>query len=107
MIRRYVELCFEHFGDDEHGRRRTRRFLVFHQDFFRRYRLGSPAEAVNSDDPRNWGVEPEGELESWLCRADVQASERLADWLVDGGPAQPPEPVPADPRRAVRVRESG
>jgi tRNA-dihydrouridine synthase 3 len=107
MIRRYIELCFEHFGDDEHGRRRTRQFLVFHQDFFRRYRLGSPAEAVNSDDPRNWGVEPAGELESWLCRADVQASERLADWLVDGAPAVAPDAVPEDARRAVRVREAG
>src|SRR4030095_12844917 len=32
MIRRYVELCFEHFRDDEKGRVRSRRFLAFHQD---------------------------------------------------------------------------
>ena len=36
IVRRYVELCREAFRDDEKGRVRTRRFLTFHQDLFRR-----------------------------------------------------------------------
>jgi tRNA-dihydrouridine synthase 3 len=103
ILRRYVELCREQFGDDEKGRRRTRRFLGFHQDFFRRYRRGAGPGAVNSEDPRDWGDEPMNELETWLCRADLAAVDALCDWLVDGRPAQaPPEPVPGDPR-AIKV----
>ena len=85
VVRRYVELCREHFGDDERGRERTRRFLVFHQDFFCRYRRGGTPFAVNSDDPRDWGDEPRGDVEQWLCRGDVEATEALCRWLVDGG----------------------
>lgn len=101
VITRYVELCRETFGDDDHGRKRTRRFLVFHHDFFRRYRRGAGADAVNSDDPRDWGADPEDELEAWLARGDLAAAEALCDWLVDGGPPRPPGPPdPAAPRAA-------
>ena len=62
VVRRYVELCRTYFRDDEKGRGRTRRFLVFHQDFFRRYRRNAGLDAVNSDDPRTWGEEPVNEL---------------------------------------------
>lgn len=92
ILRRYVDLCREHFGDDEHGRARTRRFLAFHQDFFRRFRPQAPGSAVNSEDPRDWGRAPEGELECWLARPDRAAVDALADWLVDGGPPRPPGP---------------
>lgn len=107
VLRRYVELCREHFGDDEKGRTRTRRFLVFHQDFFRRYRRGAGLEAVNADDPRGWGADPEGELETWLSRGDVPAAEALSRWLVDGQEAVPPPPAPADAPRAVKVEALG
>lgn len=107
VLRRYVELCREHFGDDEKGRTRIRRFVVFHQDFFRRYRRGAGLEAVNSDDPREWGAEPEGELERWLCRADLPAAEALCRWLVDGGPPDPPSPADPDAPRAVKVAALG
>ena len=92
----------EHFGDDERGRSRTRRFLGFHQDFFRRYRRGAGQEAVNSDDPRDWGAEPEGGLESWLCRGDVDAVDALCRWLVDNEDPEPPGAV-ADSPRAVKT----
>ena len=106
VLRRFVELCLETLGDDELGRRRTRRFLGFHQDFFYRYRRGGVADAVNSDDPRDWGAKPENELESWLCRADVDAVETLCDWLVDGHePAPPAEPT--RPTRAFKVKAYG
>jgi tRNA-dihydrouridine synthase 3 len=107
VVRRYVELCREHFRDDEHGRRRMRRFLVFHQDFFRRYRQGAGGDAVNSDDPREWGAPPADEMERWLCRADLPASEALCDWLVDGLPCRPPAPAPPGAPRAVKVAAHG
>ncbi len=106
MLKRYVELCFETLGDDELGRRRTRRFLGFHQDFFYRYRRGAGPDAVNSDDARDWGAKPENELESWLCRADLDAVEALCDWLVDErDPVPPPQPV--QPSRAFKVKAYG
>lgn len=107
VVRRYVELCRESFRDDEKGRARTRRFLAFHQDFFRRYRANASVSAVNADDPREWGEAPRNELEAWLCRADVSAVEALARWLVDGGPPDPPPPAPPDAPRAFKARALG
>ena len=101
VVRRYVELCREHFGDDEHGRARTRRFLVFHQDFFRRFRPEGDGRGVNADDPREWGGEPRNDVEQWLCRGDLEAAEALCRWLVDGGPAEPPPPAGPETIRAV------
>ena len=101
VVKRYVELCREHFGDDELGRKRTRRFLVFHQDFFSRYRRGSAPSAVNSEDPRDWGDEPRGDVEQWLCRGDVEATEALCRWLVDSGSSVPPPPAGPAAVRAV------
>ncbi len=80
---------------------RTRRFLTFHQDFFRRYRRGVGIEAVNSDDPRNWGRPPADELEEWLCRADLPATNALCDWLVDCGASTPPPAAVPGALRAV------
>ena len=107
VVRRYVELCREHFRDDEKGRVRIRRFLTFHQDFFRRYRRDGDPGAVNSDDPRNWGRPPENELEAWLCRADQPATDALCRWLVDGEPPQTPPDVEPDAPRAVKLSVHG
>jgi len=106
VLKRYVELCLETLGDDEFGRRRARRFLAFHQDFFYRYRREAGADAVNSDDPRDWGAKPENELESWLCRADLDAVEALCDWLVDGHDPVPPAET-TRPSRAFKVKAYG
>lgn len=108
VLRRYVELCREHFRDDEKGRERIRRFFVFHQDFFRRFRRGAAADAdaLNGDDPRGWGAEPADELETWLCRGDLPGVTALARHLVDGEPAAPP-PLAADAPRAVHVAALG
>jgi len=106
VIRRYVEICLELLGRDEKGRERTRRFLTFHQDFFRRYRREARTEGVNSDDPRNWGNDPADELEQWLYRGDLGAVEALCDWLIESGPAQPP-PLDAGSPRAVSVQVYG
>jgi tRNA-dihydrouridine synthase 3 len=107
VLRRFVELCLELHGDDDRGRDRTRRFLTFHQDFFARYRRGGREQGVNDEDPRNWGHEPDGELETWLCRSDADGVRALADWLVDGGPANFPAPPGPDARRAVQVAAAG
>ncbi len=106
VVRRYVELCRTYFRDDEKGRGRTRRFLVFHQDFFRRYRRNAGLDAVNSDDPRTWGEEPVNELEAWLCRSDLAGVTALVEWLVDGHDVTPPPPGP-DAERAVKVAALG
>ncbi len=106
VVRRYVELCRETFGDDELGRRRMRRFLGFHQDFFYRYRRDARADAVNSVDPRDWGAAPENELEGWLCRADADAVDALCDWLVDGREPVAP-PLPERPSRAFKIKAYG
>jgi tRNA-dihydrouridine synthase 3 len=107
VVRRYAELCREQFGEDERGRRRTRRFLGFHQDFFRRYLPGAGRSAVNSEDPRDWGEPPRDELERWLCRADLAAVEALCDWLVDGKPPRMPPPPGPDAVRAIKIKTYG
>jgi tRNA-dihydrouridine synthase 3 len=106
VVRRYVELCRGYFRDDEKGRERARRFLVFHQDFFRRYRRSAAADAVNSDDPRTWGEEPANELEAWLCRSDLPGVTALSRWLVDGEEVEPPPLLP-EAVRAVKVAALG
>jgi tRNA-dihydrouridine synthase 3 len=107
VLRRYVELCREHFGDDDRGRERCRRFLVFHQDFFRRYRRGAGEGAVNAEDPRDWGLPPSDPVDAWLCRGDLAAAEALCRWLVDGQAAEPPQQAPPDAPRAVDVPAYG
>jgi len=101
VLRRYIELAIEHFGDDEHGRTRARQFFTFHQDFFRRYRHGADRRAVNASDPREWGEPPRDDLEAWLCRADARAIEALACWLVLGGPDSPPDSAESTPEDAA------
>ncbi len=107
ILQRYVELCREQFGDDEHGRKRIRRFLTFHQDFFCRYRPGAGDDAVNSDDPRDWGEPPQEGLDAWLARADLPAVESLGRWLIDGAEATPPPPPTSDAPRAVKLAALG
>ena len=106
VVRRYVELCRAHFRDDEKGRARTRRFLVFHQDFFRRYRRNAASATSDSDDPRAFGEAPADELEAWLCRSDLPGVTALARWIVDGEEIEPP-PVDPDAMRAVKVAAMG
>jgi len=106
VLRRYVDLCREHFGDDEFGRRRTRRFLAFHQDFFRRYRPDGDDVDLDEDDPRD-AAEPRSELDGWLARGDVDAVDRLCDWLVDGAAANPPAPAEPGAQRAVKTAAYG
>jgi len=38
ILRLYVDYTLEHFGDDDKGRGRARRFFLWHWDFWNRYR---------------------------------------------------------------------
>ena len=107
MLRRYVELCFETFKQDDWGRANTRRFLTFHQDFFARYRRGIDPSTTASDEARQPGLPPEPGLESWLSRRDLIGMETLADWLIDGKEASPPPPETTGAERAVRLPAAG
>lgn len=49
ILRRYRELAFDHFGRDDHGRRRVLDFLTFHLDFYHRYRP-EPSRDPDPDD---------------------------------------------------------
>jgi tRNA-dihydrouridine synthase 3 len=49
LLRRYLALALEHFGDDERGRARVADFLSFHVDFQRRYRP-TPSERFGPED---------------------------------------------------------
>jgi hypothetical protein len=62
---------------------------------------------VNADDPREWGGEGRDEIEQWLCRGDLEATEALCRWLVDGGPPEPPPPAGPDAVRAVAAPAYG
>jgi tRNA-dihydrouridine synthase 3 len=44
VLRRYVDLALEHFGDDEKGTGRARRFFLWHWKFWHRYRPWSAGE---------------------------------------------------------------
>jgi len=105
VLRRYVELCLELHGEDDWGKQRTRRFLSFHQDFFRRYWRQSESDDAAHHDPRACG-EPADDLERWLCRGDLAAVEALCDWLIDDGPDHPPALDPTAPR-AVTMSSYG
>ncbi len=83
LLTRYVALAIEHFGDDDYGRERVRRFLIWHLDFLRRWvppRDGSPRYSLQERQP---AFEPVDALEDLLSRADANAFESIADRLFE------------------------
>jgi tRNA-dihydrouridine synthase 3 len=44
IMRRYVDLAMEHFGDDEFGLKRVQRFLLWHLKFWHRYHPWTEAD---------------------------------------------------------------
>jgi tRNA-dihydrouridine synthase 3 len=88
VLWRFVELLLEHFRDDEKGRQRARRFLVWHLDFFCRYRPLPEAEygelaleqpLIHVRHPFGEGLDP---LEALLRDARPEVHERVADALL-------------------------
>lgn len=91
VLWRFVELLLEHFRDDEKGRQRARRFLVWHLDFFSRYRplpeseygeLALEQPLIHVRHPFGEGLEP---LEALLRDGRPEVHERLADALLGAG----------------------
>jgi tRNA-dihydrouridine synthase 3 len=85
VLWRFVELLLEHFRDDEKGQKRARRFLVWHLDFFSRYRPLPEADYAElaRDQPLIHVRHPFGEglppLEALLRDGRAETHERLAD----------------------------
>lgn len=88
LLRRFRELCLDHFGRDDRGQLRTREFLVWHLDFYHRYRP-EPSQAPNLEEhPRiqTRQLNPAADLESlegMLYSADPEAHARVAGRLMD------------------------
>ena len=97
IYRRYVELAKAHWGDDEHGHRRLREFLLWHLGFWCRYAPPRPDGTFPMMQLReSWT--PRSPLEALLARSDAPAHEFLADRMiaVDGiDPAEAPAPAEA------------
>jgi tRNA-dihydrouridine synthase 3 len=86
LLREYRDLAIEHFGDDDHGLRRVREFLVWHLDFFNRYRP-VPSERFSPEDHPliQTRIEQSPVAEGWLAltySCDLADREQLADRLL-------------------------
>jgi tRNA-dihydrouridine synthase 3 len=88
VLWRFVELLRDHFGDDEKGRTRSHRFLVWHLDFFCRYRplpeqeyaaLAREHPLIQRRHPFGEGLDP---LEALLRDSRTSTHESLADVLL-------------------------
>ena len=102
LLVRYVELGLEHFGSDLHGRGRVRQFLIWHLDFFCRYRpLPEETHRLGEDQhpliqTRHSSNAAPDTLEGLLERSDVAAHEHIAALAmgeIDPGTAFPPVTV--------------
>lgn len=82
--RRYVALGTEHWGDDERGLERLRRFLLWHLDFWYRYVPRHPDGRFPKLQEREDPFEPRSELEAVLSRPDPAAHGWIADLLMHG-----------------------
>jgi len=112
ILRRYVTLALEHFGDDERGRRRVRFFLDWHLDFFNRWAPPLPGLPRFQLQERHPGFEPRDDAEALLARTDQSARDYLVRLLVDGpeaagAPPGPPEPGAARAGRDHRAEITG
>ncbi|MFH0944866.1 MAG: tRNA-dihydrouridine synthase family protein [Planctomycetota bacterium] len=101
LLRRYTELGFEYFGRDEYGLKQVRKFLLWHLDFFCRYRP-LPEEEYRTEEYSHpllqTRLPSEADpftLEGLLQRSDAPAHERIAAIVL--GEADAGEPFPAVP----------
>ncbi len=84
LLRRYVALAREHFGDDEHGTTRVRDFLTWHLEFFCRYRELPESEYRSPEFAHpllqtRFSAKVEGDaLELLLARTDAEAHAHVA-----------------------------
>ena len=97
ILRRYVELALEHFGQDERGREKVRFFVDWHLDFLNRWVPPRGGVEPLYLQERHPGFEPRDETEALLTRDDKAGRDYLVRLLVDGpemagSPPGPPEP---------------
>lgn len=85
VLELYRDLALAHFGEDERGRTRARQFLLFHLDFWNRYRPIDSSEIDLAQHPliqtRDAGERGEGEF-AILDSADARDYELLAERLM-------------------------
>jgi tRNA-dihydrouridine synthase 3 len=99
IYRRYVALGLEHWGDDEHGRKRLREFLRWHAGFWCRYAPQRPDGSWPTMQQREGAWATRSPLEALLARVDDAALDYVTDELMrDGDCSNPPAagPVAAD-----------
>lgn len=91
VYRRYVAIGLEHWGDDEHGRRRLREFLRWHVAFWCRYAPQRPDGSWPTMQQREGTWATRSPLEALLARSDDAALDYVTDQLMVGGDfSQPP-----------------
>lgn len=93
IYRRYVALGLEHWGDDEHGRKRLREFLRWHAGFWCRYAPQRPDGSWPTMQQREGTWATRSALEALLARSDDAALEYVTDQLLAGGDLSDPPPV--------------
>jgi tRNA-dihydrouridine synthase 3 len=83
IYRRWIELALDCWGSDEIGFKRTRQFLEFHVDFWRRYVPGDR----DLDGPvtlqSRHGFEPADEAEEILLAPDARGLDRCCNLLLE------------------------
>jgi tRNA-dihydrouridine synthase 3 len=93
IYRRYVALGLEHWGDDEHGRKRLREFLRWHVGFWCRYAPQRADGSWPTMQQRESAWDTRSPLEALLARSDDLAIDYVTDELLTGGDlSQPPAP---------------
>jgi tRNA-dihydrouridine synthase 3 len=100
IYRRYVAIGLDHWGDDDHGRRRLRDFVRWHAGFWCRYASQRPDGSWPTMQEREGARAARSPLEALLARADDAALDYVTDELMTGGDfSRPPVagPLAADP----------
>lgn len=98
LYRRYAQLAREHWGEDDYGRTRVRTFIRWHLDFWCRYTPRREDGAFPTMQRRDAVAARRSPLEDLLTRGDAEASDYLAECLLNDReivPAEAPAALPA------------
>lgn len=93
IYRRYVSLALEHWGNDDHGRKRIREFVRWHAGFWCRYAPRRADGSWPSMQAREGTWEYRSPLEALLARSDDAALEYVTDELMNDGDLASPPPA--------------
>jgi tRNA-dihydrouridine synthase 3 len=106
IYRRYAELALDHWGRDDHGRRRAREFLRWHAGFWCRYAPRRADGTWPSMQQRESAFLPRDPLEALLARSDEAALDYFTDRLLAGGDLDDP-PLPDGTATEAAFHEAG